>query len=147
MVCCMLKRCPLHFGYSTKAHSCTAACVLSSYSFTPTHTAAYCWVLFFFPFLRVQFLGKFKKKINSFREGWHCSISAMMLVLCIFTAYICYITVHWRFVQHPCAAASCYSILHTRWPLLLVRRKHGEDALRNQPINLFQKASLPFKNL
>lgn len=100
-----------------------------------------------FPFL-IQFWGKFKKEINTFREEWHCSISTMIHVKYIFTLCICCVAVHWMLVQHPYAAASCSSILHSRWPQLLVRRKHKrwDDTLRHQPINLFQEASIPFIN-
>lgn len=36
------KRCPLHFGYFTKAHSSSTACLSSSHTLKPTHTAAFC---------------------------------------------------------------------------------------------------------
>lgn len=48
IVCSMRKGCLLLFGYCTKAHTGTAPCVLSSHSLTPTPTAAYCWVPYYF---------------------------------------------------------------------------------------------------
>lgn len=43
-LCCAVcwKRCPLHFGYFTKAHSHSAVCLLSSHTLKPTHTTAFC---------------------------------------------------------------------------------------------------------
>lgn len=71
-----------------KAPSHTAAHVLSSYSRTPTHAVVYCRVPCF-AFLQVQFLGKFKKEISSFREEWFCCLSAIWLVAYIYASSLC----------------------------------------------------------
>lgn len=85
-LCRMLKRCPLHFGYFTKAHSCSAACLLSSHTVKPTHTTAFCWVpcmlFFFLCFLKGLVVRKVQEGNQRFQRGEErqCSIPIRMLL-------------------------------------------------------------------
>lgn len=80
-LCCAVcwKRCPLHFGYFTKAHSHSAACLLSSHTLKPTHTTAFCrelcmCVLYF------AFLFFFWESVSEERKCWRRESAVRTLV-------------------------------------------------------------------
>lgn len=80
-LCCAVcwKRCPLHFGYFTKAHSHSAACLLSSHILKPTHTTGFCWE----PCMCVCFalLCFFWGSVSQERKRWRRESAARTLVV------------------------------------------------------------------
>lgn len=67
---------------------------------TPTHTAAYCWVQYFFSFFKSPFWGKVEERNQQLLIGvtpLRCNARLMLFLLLRQLLCTCY----WRYVAHP----------------------------------------------
>lgn len=67
---------------------------------TPTHTAAYCWVPYFFSFFKSPFWGEVEEGNQQLLIGvtpLHCNACLMLFLLLRQLLCTCY----WRYVAHP----------------------------------------------